>query len=77
MCQHTYLLVTCRVPCSAGERLHAFMDPGATAAGDAWSFDCPPGHRIVGYGGSTRIQDFEFHVRRVRFLTASFERGAG
>jgi hypothetical protein len=35
--------------------LHAFMGCGDLEGGEAWTFTCPPGHRIVGYSGSTLV----------------------
>jgi hypothetical protein len=32
------------------------MGCGDLEGGEAWTFTCPPGHRIVGYGGSTRVE---------------------
>jgi hypothetical protein len=52
----------------AGKWLYAFMDHGDTKEGGAWTFTCPPGHRIVGYGGT-----FGEFIGRITFLTARFE----
>jgi hypothetical protein len=55
--------------CRADKRtgLAAFMGCGDPEEGEAWTFECPPGHRIVGYAGSV-----QFRVKRVCFLTAEF-----
>jgi hypothetical protein len=37
--------------------LHAFMGYGNVEGGEACTFTCPPGHRIVGYGGSTLLEE--------------------
>jgi hypothetical protein len=74
-------------PCRAGpDGLYAFMGCGDVEGGEAWTFICPPGHRIVGYsaaivGEETDTDDDEddsnelglVYVARVRFVTASFE----
>jgi hypothetical protein len=31
------------------------MGCGVLEGGEAWTFTCPPGHRIVGYSGSTFV----------------------
>jgi hypothetical protein len=69
--------------CRAGERLGAFMWFGAEEwgldvfmgwgheeRGEAWTFKCPPGHRIVGYAGTASAA---FGVHCVCFLTAEFQ----
>jgi hypothetical protein len=54
--------VLCR---SKGWGLTAFMGCGDTTRGEAWTFKCPPGHRIVGYAGIVSSG--------ICFLTADFQ----
>jgi hypothetical protein len=49
------------------------MGCGDMEGGEAWTFTCPPGHRVVGYAGNT---DFEGNVGCIRFFTACFEEAA-
>ena len=53
--------------CRAGWWLDAFMGVGNEAGGEAWTFQCPPGHRVVGYGGSAGE-----YVGNIRFHTARY-----
>jgi hypothetical protein len=58
---------------SGPDGLHAFMGCGDLEGGEAWTFTCPPGHRIVGYGGSTREGDGKQpDIIRIRFVTCDF-----
>jgi hypothetical protein len=53
--------------CRAGpDGLHAFMGCGDLEGGEAWTFTCPPGHRIVGHSAElvvveTNTDDDEDH----------------
>jgi hypothetical protein len=57
----------CSLCRTAEEGLAAFMGCGDPERGEAWTFKCPPGHRIVGYAGSAFV-----NVEGVCFLTAPF-----
>jgi hypothetical protein len=61
------------------------MGCGDLEGGEAWTFTCPPGHRIVGYRAAivvvaTDTDDDEDHredwrsvrIARIRFVTAKF-----
>jgi hypothetical protein len=63
------------------------MGCGDLEWGEAWTFTCPPGHRIVGYGGSTLTNRDEHgdkedyisvdcgavYIARVRFVSTDFK----
>jgi hypothetical protein len=58
--QQTVCVCVCHYRCLLSRRagpdgLHAFMGCGDLEGGEAWTFTCPPGHRIVGYSGSTFV----------------------
>ena len=59
------------VTCRGGDWLDAFMDYGSATGGDAWTFTCPPGHRVVGYAGGVDYMQYGF-IGYIRFLTAPF-----
>jgi hypothetical protein len=69
-------LLTARVcdVCRASKwgALAAFTGCGAPEEEEAWTFKCPPGHRIVGYAGRALRW-----VECVCFLTAEFRDPAG
>ena len=54
------------MPCRAVWWLDAFMGAGNEEGGEAWTFQCPPGHRVVGYAGSAGE-----YVGNIRFITAN------
>ena len=58
------------VTCREDEWLYAFMGYGNATQGDACTFTCPPGHRVVGYVGG--LVPFFGFIKYIRFLTAPF-----